>query len=218
MQCIRLFFIVFIVWSVSVSVVLAADEEFDSEEILSNLESQLELSSEKLSRLKPVIDAKSAELKKSMHETVDKGFMQLEELNSKLDAASRDAEKKVSEFLNSEEIEKLKDYLSKIDEDAIREMKEKLDAELSAVLELTEEQAAKLKPLFEDSLTQLSEMLERLAKEGSKNWEEFRGQYENLSKELREKLQDTLDSEQMKRLDRYNEEKKEKIQVALFSA
>lgn len=218
MQCIRLFFIVFIVWSVSASVVLAADEEFDSEEILSNLESQLELSREKLSRLKPVIDAKSAELKKSIHETVDKGFMQLEELNSKLDAASRDAEKKVSEFLNSEEIEKLKDYLSKIDEDAIREMKEKLDAELSAVLELTEEQAAKLKPIFEDSLTQLSEMLDRLAKEGSKSWEEFRLQYENLSKELREKLQDTLDSEQIKRLDKYNEEKKEKIQRVLFSA
>ena len=111
----------------------------------------------------------------------------------------------------------LKDYLSKIDKKAIDEMKDKAIANLSAVLELTEEQMVKLKPVLEDSFAQLGKIFNDLAKEGSRNWEGFKKQYEALSGELQEKLQDTLDREQMKRLEKYNEEQKEKIQKALYS-
>ena len=111
----------------------------------------------------------------------------------------------------------LKDYLRKIDKKAINEMKDKAVANLSAVLELTEEQMVKLKPVLEDSFAQLGNIFNDLAKEGSRSWEGFKKQYEELSEELQEKLQDTLDREQMKRLEKYNEEQKEKIQKALYS-
>lgn len=216
MRYIRLFFKVAITVSLLVSSASAADKEFDSEQILSDLESKLKLSSEKLSRLKPAIDEKSAELKKSMHESVDKGFVQLDELSEKLEKVSKDAEKKAVEFLNSEEMDKFKDYLSKIDEKAVKEMKDKAVADLSAVLELTEAQVAKLKPVLEDSFTQLSEIFTGLAKEGNKSWEGFKQQYEKFSGDLQEKLQDTLDKRQMEKLKRYNEEHKVKVQKALY--
>jgi len=219
MRYIRLFFNVLIIMTTLLfSSASASDKEFSSEQILSDMKTQLELSSEKMSSLKPAIDAKSAELNKSIHESIDKGFIQLDKLSAKLERISRDAEKKAEEILNSEEITKLKDYLSKIDKKAIDSMKNKAVADLSAVLELTEEQLTKVKPILEDSFTQANEIFNNLAKEGNKSWEGFKKQYEQLSQKLQRKLQDTLDNEQMERLKKYNEEKKVKIQKALYSA
>jgi hypothetical protein len=183
MQCIKLFFNIFILITLSFSTTFAADKEFDSDQILSDLESQLNLSSEQKASLKPTIDAKSAELKKSLHESIDKGFIQLDKLSEKLESVSRDAEKKAGEFLNSEEMNKLKDYLSKIDKKAINEMKDSAVANLSAALELTEEQVVKLKPVLEDSFAQLGKIFNDLVKEGSRSWEGVKKQYEDLSEE-----------------------------------
>ena len=217
MKIFRFVFLLIIAISLGAANAFAADEEFDSDKMMSELESQLQLNSEKLSKLKPAIDSKSAELKKSIHDAVDKGCLHLDELTERLDAVSKEAEQKVKEFLDSEELARLKDYMNKIDEEAIKDVKDQLVQELTAYLDLTQEQIMKLKPILEDSITQLSEMLDMLAKEGSKGWEEFKRQYEEFSKELREKLQGTLDDEQMQKLDKYNEEKKEKIHTALFS-
>ena len=108
MAYLRLFFKVIIISSLLISSSSAAENEFDSEQILSDLESQLELSKEKKSSLKPAINTKSAELKKSIHESIDKGFLHLDEMSAKLESVSRDAEKKAGEILNSEEMIKLK--------------------------------------------------------------------------------------------------------------
>lgn len=195
----------------------ASDEKFDSEKMLTDLEKQLHLSQEKLAKLKPAIDEKSAELKKAIHESVDQGFVQLEETTRKLDAVSKDAEKKVQDFLNSEEMEQLKDYLNRIDEDAIRESKEQIIAKLTTLLALTEQQVAKLKPVLEDGMQQLFEMLDKLAKEGSSSLEEFKREYESLNDEMRKRLQEQLDNDQLDKLEDYSKERKDKIEQALFT-
>ncbi len=69
-----------------------------------------------------------------------------------------------------------------------KEMKDKAVADLSAVLELTEAQVVKLKPILEESYIQLGEIFSGLAKEGNKSWDGFKQKYEQLSKDLKEKL------------------------------
>jgi biopolymer transport protein ExbB/TolQ len=200
------------------SSVYAETDEFDADKMLSELETQLELSGDKLSQLKPAIDAKSAELNKSINESVDRGFVELDKLSDQLDAASKDAQKKLQEALSSEEMQQLRDYLKKWDRDAIDKIKEDLAAQLTALLELTEDQISKLKPILEDGFNQLGEMLDRLAREGNKSLEKFKQQYEQLSEDLNQKLKDTLNSDQMKSLETYREELREKIKMALYSA
>ena len=95
-------------------------EEFDADKMLSDLESQLKLSSDKLDKLEPALDAKSNELKRSIQESVDEGFMQLEGLSGQLEAASKEAEEKLKEALSSEEMQQLKEYLKKMDGEAIK--------------------------------------------------------------------------------------------------
>ena len=215
----RLFISLVIVAAVFILTAAASDiegDEFDSEKMLSDIEKKLQLSQEKLQKLKPAMDAKSAELKKSIQESIDKGFIEFEKLSKKLDAVSKDAEKKVEQALTSEEMMQLRDYLSKIDKDAINKAKEKLILEFTALLELTEEQAEKLKPIFEDSFSRLAVMLDQLAEQGMKNWDDFKTKYDDLIKDLREKLQDYLNNEQMDSFENHSDELKEKIHKTVF--
>lgn len=192
------------------------DRSFDSEKMLEELELKLELSKEKLQSLKPTIDEKSRELKKLMQESLDKGYLQLEEMNQALEELSIESEKKMQSILNSEQAGKLKEYLSKVDKDAIRDTQKKLVKEITELLDLTEEQLAEIKPLLEESVARLGEMIAGLKAEGGRNWEEFKKNYELMSNELKKKLEETLDQQQIEKLEKYQEDKKDRIHQALF--
>jgi hypothetical protein len=192
----------------------AENETFNTEKMISDLNDKIELSKEQWEKLKPVLDEKSDELKRSIDEYVDKGYIHMDEMSGKLKEVSKDTEKKLEAFLNSEEMQKLKNYLNELDEEAIKEAKDRLVAEFSEILVLTEEQVDKLKPVLEDSMSQMSEMIQELADRGSSGWEEFKKQYKALTEELKKKLEDTLDKQQMERFEQYKQDKRDKIEMA----
>ena len=192
----------------------AEDETFDTEKMISDLNDKIELSKEQWEKLKPVLGEKSDELKKSINEYVDKGYIEMEEMSRKLKGVSEDTEKKLEVFLNSEEMQKLKSYLNELDEEAIKEAKDRLVAEVSEILVLTEDQLDKLKPVLEDSMSRMSEMIQELADRGSSGWEEFKKQYKTLTDELKKKLEDTLDRHQMERFEEYKQDKRDKVEKA----
>jgi hypothetical protein len=192
----------------------AENETFNTEKMISDLNDKIELSKEQWEKLKPVLDEKSDELKRSIDEYVDKGYIHMDEMSGKLKEVGKDTEKKLEAFLNSEEMQKLKNYLNELDEEAIKEAKDRLVAEFSEILVLTEEQVDKLKPVLEDSMSQMSEMIQELADRGSSGWEEFKKQYKALTEELKKKLEDTLDKQQMERFEQYKQDKRDKIEMA----
>lgn len=189
----------------------AAEEEFDTADIMAGLEEKLELSREKLSQLKPQIEERSSELKKSIQGSVDKGFLYLEKMNRQLDAVSKETDKKIEELLSSEEYLKLKDYLARIDKRAVEETKRKLVEEMSEALQLSKQQLAEVKPILEESINQLNAIAADLMVKGSSSWDEFKAQYNKLTKELEDSLKNMLEPEQLERLDKYNKEREEKI-------
>jgi hypothetical protein len=195
----------------------AESEEFNSEKIISEMERQMDLTREKWEQLKPVIEEKSKEMSEGLKESVDKGYAELEKLTKKFDSMSRDAEQKVKDILSSEEAMKLREELAKVDREAIDKAKEKMIADLNELLALTEEQAQKLKPVLEDSFNQLADKIQGLAKEGSRDWNEFKQDFEKLTKDLYDKVQETLDDEQLEKLEKYNEDQKEDIKKALLT-
>ena len=75
-------------------------DEFDSDKMMSDLESKLELSSDKRDKLKPALDTKSEELKKHIHASVDEGFRQLGELSTQLDTHHEDLRENIRTALN----------------------------------------------------------------------------------------------------------------------
>jgi hypothetical protein len=199
---------------ISVAGYSVEDEAFSMERMNSDLKEKIELSKEQWERLKPVLGEKSEELKKSISEYVDKGYLQMEEMSQTLKGVSEDTEQKLKTFLNSEEMEKLKSYLDRMDEDAIREARDKMVAELADVLALTEVQLDKLKPVLEDSLSRMSELIDGLAERGKSGWEDFKNDYKALIDDLKKKLKETLDDQQMERFEEYEQDKQDKIERA----
>ena len=195
------------------SPVLMAEEEkkFDSEKMIAELEKKIELSKQKWEQLKPVLDEKSKDIAKGLNESIDKGYAELDKLSDQFESMSKDAEKKFNEILSSDEAKKLKEFMAKLDEDAIREAQEKVVADLTELLELTEEQAAKIKPVLEESVAEFSAVMKEAAKESGKTWNEFVQEFQQITKDLYDKVRDTLNDEQMERLENYDREQIEKI-------
>jgi len=191
---------------------VSGDNEFNTEEMLSEMEKKFQLSKEQLEKLKPALSAKSAEVRKSVQESIEKGVVEFGKLSQKLDALSKDAATEMQEVLSGEEMQQLREYLGKIDKEAVGQVRDGLVEEFSELLKLTEEQAVKIKPILEDTFTQLAEMVGHLSEQGAGYLEDFMVQYDELVKNLRGKLDSFLDKEQMDNLENHSEELKEKIQ------
>lgn len=197
----------------------AADTEgFNSEKIIAELEKQMKLTQEQWEELKPVIEEKSRDLSKGIHESVDKGFAELDKLSKQFDEMTKEAEKKINEIVSSEEAMKFREYLSKIDKEAVAEVKDKMISDLNSLLELSEEQAKKIEPVLKESFDEFSTMMKDLTEESSRDWNEFKQEFEKLTKDLYDKVQETLDDEQMEKLEEYNEKQKDKVEHILFRA
>ncbi len=194
------------------------EEGLNGDTIISELEKQMDLSREKWEQLKPVLEEKSKALSESLKKSIDEGVVDLNNMAEKFDQMSKDAEKKVKDILSSEEAQKFREQLSRVDREAIAQVKEKMITDLHDLLELTEDQIAELKPVFEESFDRLSVMVQGLAVEGTANWEKFREDFEAVSKDLFDKVRETLDDDQMKKLEEYKNQEKEEIRQVIFNA
>lgn len=212
-----LFLLPVVLATAAIPVYSADSEEFSSEKMISDLEKKMDLTREQWEKLKPVLDEKSKELSQEMKDSVDRGFAELDKMTKKFDSMSKNAEQKVKDLLNSEEAMKLREHLAKIDQEAIDKAKEEMIAKLNELLELTEEQAKKLQPVLEDSFNQLSDKIMGLTEEGTRNWIEFKEEFDKLTQDLYDKVKETLNQEQMQKLEKYNEDQKEDIQRTLFT-
>ncbi len=194
----------------------SAEDELNSEKIIAELERQMDVSREKWEQLKPVITEKSEELSKHMQDTVDRGFAELDELTRKFDSMSKEAEQKVRDILSSEEAKTFREQLAKIDKKAIDEAKNKMVDDLNELLDLTEDQARKIQPILEESFTQMSEKIRDLQEKGVKDWEDFKNDFEKMTSDLYDKVQEILDDEQMEKLEDFNQEQEDEIKQTLF--
>ncbi|MEA1889127.1 MAG: hypothetical protein U9N50_05025 [Pseudomonadota bacterium] len=199
----------------------SSSNDFNAEKMMSDLEKKLRLSSEKFEEMKPdlekTLQKKSKDLKSSINEQVEKGFVELESMSKKLDKASVEAKSNIEKALNSDQVKELKSFLAGIDEEAIKEAQEKLLDDLTKQLELTADQLEKLKPILRDYMVQASELLKQVSKEGSNAFDKYRDESEVLAKDMKSRLQKALDSEQMKKLEKQLKDVSDKIKEKVFA-
>ena len=197
-----------------------AEAEFDKDKMLNELEKQLRLSKEELSKLGPelekALESKSKELKETINRMVEEGYVELESARKDLEKASEEAKDKLDEALNSEQVRELKAYLKKLDEEALEEARREIVDDLARFLELTGEQVRELEPVIKEQLAKLGDLLSRFAKDSGRVLEEFRKDYEALSRETRKRLDKALDLSQLEKLEKRLEETGEKTRKKLF--
>lgn len=200
---------------------LHADEaDFDPAKMLSDLEQQLRMTREQYEKARPEMEKamqeKSRELKASIDRQVDEGYLQLEAMSKEMSQASERLRKDLEQSLNSEQAQELKAYLEGLDRQAVEDATRKLLDELTVLLALTASQIEELKPVLRDYLDQAGTLLQEFIRDSSRTFEEYRREYEAAARELRDQLNDTLDSMQMEKLDRRLDEIKEKVHDQVF--
>ena len=200
---------------------LHADEaDFDPAKMLSDLEQQLRMTREQYEKARPEMEKamqeKSRELKASIDRQVDEGYLQLEAMSKEMSQASERLRKDLEQSLNSEQAQELKAYLEGLDRQAVEDATRKLLDELTVLLALTASQIEELKPVLRDYLDQAGTLLQEFIRDSSRTFAEYRREYEAAADELRDQLNDTLDSMQMEKLDRRLDEIKEKVHDQVF--
>lgn len=198
---------------------IAEDSETsETDALIEDLQKQLNLTSQQLEELKPIIREKHDKLKQKMTTTLEQGFAEFDQLAKQLKGVSSRMEKKANDILNSEELAQFKEYLNNLDKQTVVQAKDSLIEDLNKLLELTEEQTEKLGPIIDDSFTELSELIAGAISSGEKSFKDFQTQLHQLRNELRDKLNEILDEQQMKKLEEYDNHMEEGIKRAFFPA
>ena len=198
----------------------AAQKEFNIDEMTRQLESELKLKREEYNKLKPelekALEGKKKELEQSIDESISKGIVELDRMSRELDAASKEAQKKLEQALSSDQVKDLQAFLESWDKEAIEAAYENLLAELTKLLEMSKEQIAELAPVIKETLKKQAELLRKFAADAGGKFEQFREEWEALSKELRQKLDKTLDSKQLEKMDKRMDDIKEDLNKSVF--
>lgn len=201
---------------------ISISSELDVDKLMHEFESQLEISQDKFEKLKPelksALEAKSRELSTSLDLVLEQGLTELEKMGEKYEAASKESSEKLQEFLDSEDVTEFKEFLSGLDEDAIREARDQLVAEFMQVLQLTADQIEIIKPLIREKLEHLGAILNRYLNEGKHDFEQFRVEFEAESQKGIEQFKAILDDHQQEKFEEQLDSMKESIRTEIFEA
>lgn len=200
----------------------AAAEEMNVDSLLDSLEQQLQLSQERYEALKPELRAqleqKSRELSRTLDTALEQGLNELEKLGQEYEAASRASSEKLREYLESEEMVELKEYLAGLDRQALEQARDELVADFARLLELSTEQLEALKPLLLEKLEKLGDILRRYVDQGRDDFEQFRVEFEAERERNSEAIREILDSRQMQTFEAALDSMREAIRTEIFEA
>ena len=110
-----------------------------------------------------------------------------------------------------------KAYFAKLDSEAVEEIKRAAVEKLSNNLGLAPEQIDRFRLVFWEEIEKRSELLSRFTREPELSVKNFVNDWKALQKESLQKLEGTLDAEQIKSLAKHQEELRKLIQ-SLFSS
>ena len=132
------------------------------------------------------------------------------------ESAADEAVGQLRDVLSSDQVQELKTFLAGIDVQAIEEVRNELVDELTRLLELTGEQIESLRPMISEELAKRGELLSRFTADAGESFETFKQDYEALAEQTRIRLNEVLDSEQLKILQQHQDELGERIRSKLF--
>ncbi len=200
----------------------AIADELDVDQLMKALEKQLQIGQEQYEQLKPelksALEAKNKELSASMDTAFDQGLTQLEKLGEQYEAASKVSSEKLQAFLESDDVTKFKDFLSALDEDAIREGRDKLVVGFVEILALTTDQIEAIKPLLSEKLENLGAILSRYLHDSKNNFEQFRLEFEAETEKNIQQFKQLLNPEQFQKYEDGLDSIEETIRNDVFEA
>jgi hypothetical protein len=191
-------------------------EQLNAERIMAALEQKLTLSTEQWNRVKPVIEQQSQNLQKAINEARAQGFLELEFLPKRFGAATEHARVQLNEFLPREQVVKIESLLEELHQFTIEQIRNALVENLGRILRLSRDQIERLQPIFRDEIQKRSRLLSNLATAPDISFEDFMTKFEALQDETRQKVSEALDPDQVRALEKRQDQLRKLVQKAYF--
>ncbi|MBM9518702.1 hypothetical protein JWG39_02575 [Desulforhopalus vacuolatus] len=146
--------------------------------------------------------------------TVDAISPHLDLFEKQLAREGKTSAGKLDDLLHSEKVKALKGLFSGTGDDGMGTGSAPGD-HLADMLTLSKKQMTKVKPALSEGFTDLRKAAGGAIASGKVRWEEFRPEYDAVVSKMRNKVKESLNSEQMKTFDTFIKDKREAIQKAL---
>jgi hypothetical protein len=191
-------------------------EQLNEERIMAALEQKLTLSKEQWTRVRAVIKQLSQKLRKAIDGARAQGFLEFEFLPKRFAAAAEQARVQLDEFLTREQVEKITNLLEELHQLTMEEIRNALVAGLGRILKLSRDQIERLQPIFKDEIRKRSRLLSSLATAPDISFEDFMTKFEALQDEMRQKVSEALDPNQIRALEKLQHQLRKLVQAAYF--
>ncbi len=198
--------------------------DFDLDAMLGDLESQLQTaldqSSQRMEELQPALrdalNEKSQVINDQLEDAMNRGFVQLDEMQANLDEATSNALDQLEAVMSSDEMAELQSFMDQLDEDAVQESFARIGDQLTAFLDLTQQQVQEIRPVVQDFLQRQAETLREFMQQSGGELDALKKRLQETGDDTRERLRSLLTDEQVQRFRDHQDEITERMSEEVF--
>lgn len=148
-------------------------------------------------RVRPVVDDLSKALIATIDGWIDKGHIDLAELNKQFVPLFEEFKNRLEEFLASDQFQQLEERVFEIKDNAVEVLRYLAINKIAEKLDMTPEQVMELRPILHEHGVRISNMIKEIAADPHIDKEVLTTVYQEVAEQLRLKLSDKLSEEQM---------------------
>ena len=163
-------------------------EEVDSKAILALLRKKITLSDETWQRVIPVIEQAGKDLRETVRDIQENGFLNLESLTEKFEVTAAMVHARFDDFLSNADLMQIKVVFVSHAHDMLERIRGELAVELTRYLGLTPDQIKDLLPELKEDVRKRYKLIPVMAKNPDRPFEDFIRKYETLQKDTRQML------------------------------
>jgi len=169
---------------------------FVADKVVGALDQRLELTGGQQDILKVVIELAVLELHKALGDKGGLGLLDHESLPNQLAAIAQTVQLRLAHDLDTEQKAQIQAFFDDLAVEVSEMIREALFARVARFLDLTPEQMAEFRPVFDEELAKWSQLLRKFVD----TYQSLAGEYVVLKEETGQRLEELLDEDQMKAL------------------
>lgn len=191
-------------------------EALSARNIMEVFVDRMNLTPGQVEKVRPAVERFSEGLAATVDAWVEQRYIDRDRLSENLEPLLEKIGEQLEAVLDGEQVQELQRLLRGIKEDAFEVVRFAVIEIMSERLGVTPEQAAQLRPILRENMVALSARLRELTTRADRSFEDFKAAYDTLGKELRHRLGQVLDADQMRSLDAMQDELLRRIRNRSF--
>lgn len=209
----RICIISIIVYICTAWTVFAAENEFQSAQLLADLKTRLNLSQEQIAQVRPIMQEQSQTLRELIEKYKVQGFVGMRSLTNELEQLREETSKQLEPILSAEQMQELTAFHEEIQAQFHEKLRDRIISGVMQQLDVSREQADQMLPILRENLQKRRELIEKYQGQGPAGFRSFRKENQELQQQLEQQLGSILTVEQFQKYHELQQRVQERIRA-----